>query len=112
MVRRFLYTQRRGFDILTLARDLRMLRVVVRHVARAAATGGVHILFDCGRLEVDVCRLVLLCVYVSWVFRQFGSAWGEKDRSWIQRTCASAAVRYASHDCKLGCVWCAEAKAC
>lgn len=65
MMRRLFYTQRRRLDILSLARYLRALRVVVDHVARAAATGGVHILFDRGRGEVDVRGLVFLCVYVS-----------------------------------------------
>lgn len=74
-MRRLFYAQRRGFDVLTLARDLRMLRVVVGHVSRAAATGGVHILFDRGRGEVDIRRLVFLCVYVSW--RVVCVSWGE-----------------------------------
>lgn len=52
MMRRLLDSQRRCLDVLTLARNLRALRVVVYHISRSAAAGGVDVLFDGGGHEV------------------------------------------------------------
>lgn len=60
MVGELLRPQRRGFDVLALARNLWSLGVVVNHVALASATGGINILFDCRGNEIGGCSGRLL----------------------------------------------------
>lgn len=52
MMRRLFNSQRRRLDVLTLARNLRALRVIVYHIPRSAAAGGVNVLFDGGGHEI------------------------------------------------------------
>lgn len=52
MMSRLLDAQRRRLDILTLARKLGVVGIVVHHVSGAAAAGGVDVLFDGGGDEV------------------------------------------------------------
>jgi hypothetical protein len=51
----FLRTLWRSFDILTSSRQLGMIRIVVHHVSRAAATSRIDALFDGGSFEIVGC---------------------------------------------------------
>ena len=51
-MRCFFHAQRGGVHVLHLPSEFGVFRVVVHHVAGAAATGGEDILFDGGRDEV------------------------------------------------------------
>jgi len=75
------HPSRQGRDVLPFARDGRVRRVVFRHVAGAAAAGGVGVGFDGRRHEVgggvgrfagDVSFYFLDCRVVRWI------GWGMK----------------------------------
>lgn len=55
VVRVLLCPQRRRLDVLALARNLRSLGVILDHVPRATAAGGIDILLDCRGDEVARC---------------------------------------------------------
>jgi hypothetical protein len=52
MVRALLDAHRRSLNILAFARKLGVIGVIVHHVSRAPAAGGVDVLLDGGRDEV------------------------------------------------------------
>lgn len=82
-----LRTQGGRLDVLTLARKVRSVGIVVDHVSRAAAAGGVHFLFDGGRDEVLGGRCALLAGNVAW-----RDEWKCDLSSEEALTCASTAI--------------------